>query len=102
MKILSLILKMQHVYSLKGVQVAGRPHLFISLAKIGLRGSPQLNLANIKLLLLVHLRGFFNNHSITLRDIVQLYYTEEAMVDVVTCKKPMKAMVRDFVLYSMD
>ena len=46
--------------------------------------SGKLNMRNIKLLFLVHLRGFFNNPHITLRDIIKLYYPDESMVDVIT------------------
>ena len=46
-------------------------------------GKGKLQLSNVRLLFLVHLRGFFNNPGITLRDIVQCYYTNECkhMVD---------------------
>ena len=47
------------------------------------RGDCKLKLKNVRLLFLVHLRGFFNDPGITLRDIVQCYYTNECkhMVD---------------------
>ena len=47
------------------------------------RGNCKLQLKNVRLLFLVHLRGFFNDPGITLRDIVQCYYTNECkhMVD---------------------
>ena len=47
------------------------------------RGDRKLKLKNVRLLFLVHLRGFFNDPGITLRDIVQCYYTNECkhMVD---------------------
>ena len=47
------------------------------------RGNCKLKLKNVRLLFLVHLRGFFNDPDITLRDIVQCYYTIECknMVD---------------------
>ena len=47
------------------------------------RGNRKLQLKNVRLLFLVHLRGFFNDPGITLRDIVQCYYTNECkhMVD---------------------
>ena len=48
--------------------------------------NPKLNLKNIKLLFLVHLRGFFNDPCITLRDIIKLYYTGESMADGITCE----------------
>ena len=46
-------------------------------------GRSKLQLRNIKLVFLVHLRGFFNNPDITLCDIVQQYYMQESkhMVD---------------------
>ena len=39
----------------------------------------------ISLLFLVHLRGFFNDPSITLRDILECYYyyTQDSMIDEV-------------------
>ena len=45
------------------------------------RGDRKLQLKNVRLLFLVHLRGFFNDPDITLRDIVQCYYTGKHMVD---------------------
>ena len=52
-------------------------------------GRGKLQLKNIKLVFLVHLRGFFNNPDITLQDIVQQYYMQES-----------KHMVDDIVKYS--
>ena len=48
-------------------------------------GRGKLHLKNNKLVFLVHLRGFFNNSDVMLRDIVQQYYMQEAthMVDEV-------------------
>ena len=48
-------------------------------------GRGKLQLKNNKLVFLVHLRGFFNNSDVMLRDIVQQYYMQEAtyMVDEV-------------------
>ena len=43
-------------------------------------GNCRLRLKNIKLLFLVHLRGFFNNPHIKLCDIVQQYYLQDDMV----------------------
>lgn len=43
----------------------------------------DFNLKNIMLLFLVHLRGFFNDSSIELRDIVQKYYTDDTNVDTI-------------------
>ena len=40
-------------------------------------GRGKLHLKNYKLLFLVHLRGFFSDSKIGLRDIVQQYYTQE-------------------------
>ena len=45
------------------------------------RGDRKLQLKNVRLLFLVHLRGFFNDPDIKLRDIVQCYYTGKHMVD---------------------
>ena len=45
--------------------------------------NPKLDIKNIELLFLVHLRGFFNACDITLRHIVCLYYTNESTVDVI-------------------
>ena len=50
-----------------------------------------LNIKLIKLLFLVHLRGFFNNPSITLRDILSCYYTQES-----------KHMVDQIIQFSVD
>ena len=44
-------------------------------------GRGKLHLKNYKLLFLVHLRGFFNDSNIGLRDIVQQYYTQEGLVE---------------------
>ena len=43
-------------------------------------GNCRLRLKNIKLLFLVHLRGFFNNPHIKLCDIVRQYYLQDNMV----------------------
>ena len=40
-------------------------------------GRGRLKLKNIKFLFLVHLRGFFNRPSVTLREILQCYYAQE-------------------------
>ena len=52
-------------------------------------GKGKLQLRNIKLVFLVHLRGFFNNPDITLCDIIQQYYMQES-----------KHMVNEIVKYS--
>ena len=44
------------------------------------RGNCKLQLKSIKLLLLVHLRGFFNDPDITLRTILNNYYPQELQV----------------------
>ena len=54
-------------------------------------GRGKLQLKNIKLVFLVHLRGFFNDSKIGLRDIVQQYYTHEG-----------KHMVEHILEYSVD
>ena len=47
-------------------------------------GRDKLQLNIIRLVFLVHLRGFFNKHNITLRNIVQQYYMQESkLVDEV-------------------
>ena len=55
-------------------------------------GRGKLQLKNIKLVFLVHLRGFFNDSNIELRDIVQQYYTQDAG----------KHMVEEIIKYSVD
>ena len=54
-------------------------------------GRGKFQLKNIKLVFLVHLRGFFNDSKIELRDIVQKYYTQEG-----------KHMVEQILDYSVD
>ena len=54
-------------------------------------GRGKIQLMNIKLVFLVHLRGFFNDSKIGLRDIVQKYYTQEG-----------KHMVEQILEYSVD
>ena len=46
-------------------------------------GGTQRGLEGVKLLFLVHLRGFFNNPNIKLQDIIKCYYTESSMVEEV-------------------
>ena len=69
---------------IEGRPGSGKTTLVHRFSKDWASGNPKLNLRNIKLLFLVHLRGFFNNPHITLRDIIKLYYTDESMVDVIT------------------
>ena len=54
-------------------------------------GRGKLYIKLIKLLFLVHLRGFFNDPSITLRDILSCYYAQES-----------KHMVDEIMKFSMD
>ena len=54
-------------------------------------GRGKLQLKTIKLVFLVHLRGFFNDSKIGLRDIVQNYYTQES-----------KDIVEQILKYSVD
>ena len=54
-------------------------------------GRGKIQLKNIKLVFLVHLRGFFNDSKIGLRDIVQNYYTREG-----------KDIVEQILKYSVD
>ena len=69
---------------IEGRPGSGKTTLVHRFSKDWANGNPKLNLRNIKLLFLVHLRGFFNNPHITLRDIIELYYTDESMVDTIT------------------
>ena len=47
------------------------------------KGGTQRGLEGVKLLFLVHLRGFFNDPNIKLQDIIKCYYTESSMVEEV-------------------
>ena len=47
------------------------------------KGDTKQGLEGVKLLFLVHLRGFFNNPNITLQDIIKCYFTESSMVEEV-------------------
>ena len=55
-------------------------------------GRGKLQVKNSRLLFLVHLRGFFNDSNIELRDIVQQYYTQDAG----------KLMIEEILKYSVD
>ena len=68
---------------IEGRPGSGKTTLVHRFSKDWARGNPKLNLKNIKLLFLVHLRGFFNDSNITLRDILKLYYSEEAKIDTI-------------------
>ena len=47
------------------------------------KGDTKQGLEGVKLLFLVHLRGFFNDPNIKLQDIIKCYYTEASMVEEV-------------------
>ena len=68
-------------------------------------GRGKLQLKNNKLVFLVHLRGFFNNSDVMLRDIVQQYYMQEAahMVDaVIKCSVDHNGEGLCFILDGLD
>ena len=68
---------------IEGRPGSGKTTLVHKFSKDWGRGKLQFNI--IRLVFLVHLRGFFNNPNIMLRDIVQQYYMQESkhMVDEV-------------------
>ena len=68
---------------IEGRPGSGKTTLVHRFSKDWARGNPKLDLKNIKLLFLVHLRGFFNDANITLRDILKLYYSEESIIDTI-------------------
>ena len=68
---------------IEGRPGSGKTTLVHRFSKDWARGNSKLNLKNIKLLFLVHLRGFFNDPNITLRDILKLYYSEESKIDTI-------------------
>ena len=68
---------------IEGRPGSGKTTLVHRFSKDWARGNPKLNLKNIKLLFLVHLRGFFNDAKITLRDMLKLYYSEESKIDTI-------------------
>ena len=68
---------------IEGRPGSGKTTLVHRLSKDWARGNPKLNLKNIKLLFLVHLRVFFNDANSTLRDILKLYYSEESKIDTI-------------------
>ena len=47
------------------------------------KGDTKQGLEGVKLLFLVHLRGFFNDPNIKLQDIIKCYYSESSMVEEV-------------------
>ena len=69
---------------IEGRPGSGKTTLVHRFSKDWARGNPNLNLNNIKLLFLVHLRGFFNDPYITLWDIVRLYYADDSTADTIT------------------
>ena len=70
---------------IEGRPGSGKTTLVHKFSQDWARGSSKLNLKNIKLLFLVHLRGFLSDPNITLRDIVQRYCveysTQESLID---------------------
>ena len=68
---------------IEGRPGSGKTTLVHRFSRDWASGNPKLNLKNIRLLFLVHLRGFFNNPHITLRDIIKLY-SDESTVDTLT------------------
>ena len=68
---------------IEGRPGSGKTTLVHRFSKDWARGNPKLNLKNIKLLFLVHLRVFFNDANITLQDILKLYYSEESKIDTI-------------------
>ena len=71
---------------IEGRPGSGKTTLVHRLSKDWASGNPNLDLRNIELLFLVHLRGLFNDPHITLRDIITLYYADESTVDALTRK----------------
>ena len=69
---------------IEGRPGSGKTTLVHRFSKDWASGNPKLDLRNIELLFLVHLRGLFNDPHITLRDIIQLYYSNESTVDTIT------------------
>ena len=69
---------------IEGRPGSGKTTLVHRFSKDWASGNPKLDLRNIKLLFLVHLRGLFNDPHITLRDIIRLYYADESTVDTIT------------------
>ena len=68
---------------IEGRPGSGKTTLVHKFSQDWARGNPKLHLHNIKLLFLVHLRGFFNDQNIKLSDIVKLYYTQKSMIETV-------------------
>ena len=65
---------------IEGRPGSGKTTLVHKFSRDWAMGNCRLRLKNIKLLFLVHLRGFFNNPHIKLCDIVQKYYLQDDMV----------------------
>ena len=70
-------------FLIEGRPGSGKTTLVHRFSKDWASGNPKLDIKNIELLFLVHLRGFFNACDITLWHILCLYYTNESMVDVI-------------------
>ena len=70
-------------FLIEGRPGSGKTTLVHRFSKDWASSNPKLDIKNIELLFLVHLRGFFNACDITLRHILCLYYMNESMVDVI-------------------
>ena len=70
-------------FLIEGRPGSGKTTLVHRFSKDWASSNPRLDIKNIELLFLVHLRGFFNACDITLRHILCLYYMNESMVDVI-------------------
>ena len=68
---------------IEGRPGSGKTTLVHKYSQDWAKGNPKLHLDNIKLVFLVHLRGFFNDQNIKLCDIVKLYYTQKSMIETV-------------------
>ena len=73
-------------FLIEGRPGSGKTTLVHRFSKDWSSGNPKLDIKNIELLFLVHLRGFLNACDITLRHILCLYYTNESTVDVIICE----------------
>ena len=70
-------------FLIEGRPGSGKTTLVHRFSKDWASGNPKLDIKNIELLFLVHLRGFLNACDITLRHILCLYYTSKSTVDVI-------------------